>query len=68
MPERIVPATRALLGEGNPAPSIAAVARRAGVSRITVHRHFGSQEALLNEVSVARERAGHEGSDHSRRR
>ncbi len=58
MPGRIVAATRALLREGNPAPSISSIARRAGVSRITVHRHFGSREALLNEVGVAPERSG----------
>jgi TetR/AcrR family transcriptional repressor of mexJK operon len=47
---RILAAARAgLVREHTPA-GIDAVARRAGVSKLTVYRHFGSYEALIREV------------------
>jgi AcrR family transcriptional regulator len=42
-------AAEALLHEGA-APTIAAVAKRAGVSRVTVYAHFDTREALLAAV------------------
>ena len=45
----ILDAAEALLHEGT-APSIAAVAKRAGVSRVTVYAHFDTLEALLAAV------------------
>jgi TetR/AcrR family transcriptional regulator, mexCD-oprJ operon repressor len=45
----IVDAAEALLHEGATA-SIAAVATRAGVSRVTVYAHFASREAILEAV------------------
>jgi TetR/AcrR family transcriptional regulator, mexCD-oprJ operon repressor len=54
--QAILEAADALLEEGH-ATSIAAVAARAGVSRVTVYAHFSSREAILEAVierSVAR--------------
>jgi TetR/AcrR family transcriptional repressor of mexCD-oprJ operon len=47
--QSIVDAAEALLEEGA-APSIAAVAARAGVSRVTVYAHFKTREAILEAV------------------
>ena len=47
--EAIIDAAEALLHEGASA-SIAAVAARAGVSRVTVYAHFSSREAILEAV------------------
>ena len=58
---RIVAAARALLGEGKgkdkPAFSFDAVAREAGVTRLTVYNQFGSKQGLLEAVfdDMARE-------------
>jgi TetR/AcrR family transcriptional repressor of mexCD-oprJ operon len=45
----ILDAAEALLHEGQTA-SIAAVAARAGVSRVTVYAHFATREAILEAV------------------
>lgn len=47
--ESILGAAEALLHEGS-VPTIAGVAKRAGVSRVTVYAHFHSLEALLTAV------------------
>jgi TetR/AcrR family transcriptional repressor of mexCD-oprJ operon len=47
--ESILDAAETLLQEGAPA-SIAAVAARAGVSRVTVYAHFPTREAVLEAV------------------
>lgn len=47
--QAIVDAAEALLQEGT-VPSIAAVAARAGVSRVTVYAHFATREAILEAV------------------
>ena len=47
--QAIVDAAEALLHEGE-AASIAAVATRAGVSRVTVYAHFSTREAILEAV------------------
>jgi TetR/AcrR family transcriptional regulator, mexCD-oprJ operon repressor len=47
--QAILDAAEALLEEGE-AASIAAVAARAGVSRVTVYAHFATREALLEAV------------------
>jgi TetR/AcrR family transcriptional repressor of mexCD-oprJ operon len=47
--QAILDAAEALLHEGASA-SIAAVAARAGVSRVTVYAHFSSREAILEAV------------------
>jgi TetR/AcrR family transcriptional regulator, mexCD-oprJ operon repressor len=47
--QAILDAAEALLHEGASA-SIAAVAARAGVSRVTVYAHFASREAILEAV------------------
>jgi len=49
----ILAAARDLLVEGGPGLSAAAVAQRAGVSRITVYNRFGSMPGLLREVAEA---------------
>lgn len=49
----ILTAARDLLTAGEPALSAAAVARRAGVSRITVYNRFGSKAGLLRELADA---------------
>ncbi|MGN7157547.1 TetR/AcrR family transcriptional regulator [Dietzia cercidiphylli] len=49
--EIILEATRAVIGEaGFTAVSVAAVARRAGVSRQTVHSIFGTREELVSQA------------------
>lgn len=52
---RLLSAARELIvsGDGRP-PSAGAVARRAGVSRLTVYDHFGSHAGLLAAVAAAR--------------
>jgi TetR/AcrR family transcriptional repressor of mexCD-oprJ operon len=47
--QSILDAAEALLHEGE-AASIAAVAARAGVSRVTVYAHFSTREAILEAV------------------
>jgi AcrR family transcriptional regulator len=49
---RIIAAAGSLLGgaEGTAAFSLEAVARKAGVTRLTVYKQFGSRRALLEEV------------------
>jgi TetR/AcrR family transcriptional repressor of mexCD-oprJ operon len=47
--QSILDAAEALLHEGR-AASIAAVAARAGVSRVTVYSHFSTREAILEAV------------------
>lgn len=47
--QAIVDAAEALLHDGQ-ATSIAAVAARAGVSRVTVYAHFSTREAILEAV------------------
>jgi len=47
----ILTAARDLLASGEPALSAAAVAERAGVSRITVYNRFGSKGGLLRELA-----------------
>jgi TetR/AcrR family transcriptional repressor of mexCD-oprJ operon len=47
--QSILDAAEALLQDGD-ATSIAAVAARAGVSRVTVYAHFASREAILEAV------------------
>ena len=49
----ILAAARDLLTSGEPALSAAAVAQRAGVSRITVYNRFGSKAGLLRELAEA---------------
>jgi AcrR family transcriptional regulator len=46
-----VAAARDLVLAGTAAPSIGAVARRAGVSRLTVYHHFGSHAGLLQALA-----------------
>lgn len=46
---RIVDAARELVAAGS-APSVGSIARRAGVSRITVYNRFGSRAALLDSL------------------
>jgi len=48
---RLLAATRELLIAGE-APTAGAVAARAGVSRLTVYHHFGSQPALLAALAA----------------
>jgi AcrR family transcriptional regulator len=49
----ILDAARDLVAERGPAPSVGAVARRAGVSRLTVYARFGSRAALLEALAPA---------------
>lgn len=46
---RIVDAARELVAAGT-APSVGAVARRAGVSRVTVYNRFGSRSRLMDSL------------------
>src|SRR5947209_16350181 len=48
---RLLAAARELLVDGK-APTAAAIAARAGVSRLTVYHHFGSQPGLLEGVAA----------------
>ena len=54
---RLLAAARELL-VGGEAPTAAAVAGRAGVSRLTVYHHFGSQPGLLAALAAETARAG----------
>ena len=55
----ILAAARDLLASGDgPALSAGAVARRAGVSRITVYNRFGSKDGLLRELAQEARRQG----------
>jgi TetR/AcrR family transcriptional repressor of mexJK operon len=47
---KILAAARAGLVKARTPPGIDSVARRAGVSKLTVYRHFGSFEALIRAV------------------
>ena len=49
----ILAAAREVLATGEPGLSTGAVARRAGVSRITVYNQFGSKAGLLRELAAA---------------
>src|SRR5882672_1681072 len=60
----ILAAARDLLVEGGPGLSAAAVAQRAGVSRITVYNRFGSMPGLLREVAEAARGEGAGRADH----
>ena len=44
---------RELIESGNVRPSIAAVAARSGINAATIHRRWGSIDALLLDVAVA---------------
>jgi AcrR family transcriptional regulator len=57
----ILDAARHLVAERGSAPSVGAVARRAGVSRLTVYARFGSRAALLGALTPAL--ADHGGND-----
>jgi AcrR family transcriptional regulator len=48
----ILAAARELVASGEAGPSPGAVARRAGVSRITVYNQFGSRGGLLRELAT----------------
>jgi AcrR family transcriptional regulator len=48
----ILAAAREVLATGEPGLSTGAVARRAGVSRITVYNQFGSKAGLLRELAA----------------
>src|SRR3546814_6944716 len=43
-------ATRVILEQGYAAASMDTIAQEAGVSKQTVHNHFGSKEALFNAI------------------
>src|SRR3981081_4582872 len=49
----ILSAARQVVAEVGPAAGLATLAKRAGVSRITVYNHFGSKAGLLEALSVA---------------
>jgi AcrR family transcriptional regulator len=49
---RILAAARELVSELGPEASVGKVAKRAGVSRITVYNQFGSKAALLEALSA----------------
>ena len=48
---QVMSAAREVLAEDAGAP-VAAIAGRAGVSRATFYRHFGSRESLLKSVAL----------------
>lgn len=48
----ILAAARELVASGDPGLSAAAVAKRAGVSRITLYNQFGSKGGLIRELSA----------------
>lgn len=48
----ILAAAHDLLVQGAGVPALDAVAKRAGVSRLTVYQHFGSQRGLLNALAA----------------
>jgi AcrR family transcriptional regulator len=52
----ILAAARELVASGEPVLSAVAVAKRAGVSRITVYNQFGSKAGLLRELSAGAHR------------
>ena len=52
----ILAAARDVLASGEPGLSAGAVARRAGVSRITLYNHFGSKAGLLRELAAGARR------------
>ena len=47
---RIVEAARELVAAGTP-PSVGSIARRAGVSRITIYNRFGSRAGLMGSLA-----------------
>lgn len=62
----ILDAARELVASGAPALTTGAVAKKAGVSRITVYNQFGSRAGLLRELaSGARSRLGVKAPDPS---
>jgi AcrR family transcriptional regulator len=60
----ILAAARELVGSGDAGFGTEAVARRAGVSRITVYNHFGSKAGLLRELVTGAHR-GQEADAHA---
>jgi AcrR family transcriptional regulator len=50
----ILQATRELVAEGSFPPQIAAIARRAGVSRSTLYNRFGSRSKVLRAITPER--------------
>jgi len=50
----ILDAARELVAADGPEPSVGAIARRAGVSRLTVYSRFGSRAGLLDAISPHR--------------
>jgi AcrR family transcriptional regulator len=52
----ILTAARDVLASGEPGLSAGAVARRAGVSRITLYNRFGSKAGLLRELAAGAQR------------
>jgi AcrR family transcriptional regulator len=48
----ILAAARAVVAETGPNPALGAVARRAGVSRITVYNRFGSKAGLIEALRL----------------
>jgi AcrR family transcriptional regulator len=52
----ILAAARELVASGEPVLTTGAVAKRAGVSRITVYNQFGSKAGLLRELSAGAHR------------
>ena len=64
----IVEAGRQLVGQDGLTPSVGAVARRAGVSRLTVYSHFGSKDALMAALAPPpRDHDSHDLRDHFER-
>jgi AcrR family transcriptional regulator len=57
----ILSAARDLLAAGEPPFSVAAVARRAGVSRLTLYNGFGSKAGLLRQVAAGARPRGRPG-------
>jgi hypothetical protein len=59
----ILQAARELVAEAGPATSVAALARRAGVTRATVYNRFGSREGLLDALRPMPTLEGDEAGD-----
>ena len=51
-------AARELVAAGGPELSVGAIARRAGVSRLTIYNRFGSRSGLLRAVAGEAQRRG----------
>ena len=52
--QSILGAARELVAEMGPGPSVGAIARRAGVSRLTIYSHFRTRAALLAALAPGR--------------